>query len=231
MHSRRGLCVQEITATGNRKKKKRTALNQIGTRVRVNEMDVTLFRLGAILFATQEACQHMGGPLSLGDIEVRALDHLVRPCRMLIRTCLANLEQDVDGFACLVCPNHGWAYEILEEGTLSGRCKTRPGVVQPMYPVREGPDGKLLGAFRASFFAKSCSPFAHMTAYVAGCIIDSQSDSKRSPAQYLRTTTFDAVRPASSLLSGVGWHMWAIRSYGGVVLRTVRALCTVRMIW
>ena len=49
---------------------------------------------------------------------------------MLNRTCLPNLEQDVDGFACLVCPNHGWAYEILEEGTLSGRCKTRPGVVQ-----------------------------------------------------------------------------------------------------
>lgn len=62
---------QETTASGNRKKKKRTALNQIGTQVRVNEMDVTLFRMGAILFATQEACQHMGGPLSLGDIEVR----------------------------------------------------------------------------------------------------------------------------------------------------------------
>lgn len=79
LYSRCGLDVQETTATGNRKKKKRTALNQIGTRVRVNELDVTLFRIGAILFATQEACQHMGGPLSLGDIEVRVLDqhHLV----------------------------------------------------------------------------------------------------------------------------------------------------------
>jgi hypothetical protein len=32
---------------------------------------------------------------------------------------------------------------------LSGRCTTRPGVVQPMYPVREGPDGKLLGASKS----------------------------------------------------------------------------------
>jgi nitrite reductase/ring-hydroxylating ferredoxin subunit len=71
---------QETTATGNRKKKKRTALNQIGTRVRVNEIEVTLFRMGSIVFATQEACQHMGGPLSLGDIEVRARSaHAVAP--------------------------------------------------------------------------------------------------------------------------------------------------------
>lgn len=68
---RRYLRDQETTATGNRKKKKRTALNQIGTRIRVNEMEVTLFRMGSIVFATQEACKHMGGPLSLGDIEVR----------------------------------------------------------------------------------------------------------------------------------------------------------------
>ena len=57
----------------------------------------------------------------------------------------------MDGFACLVCPNHGWAYEILEDGALSGRCRTRPDVVQPLYPVREGPDGKLLGAPPCSF--------------------------------------------------------------------------------
>jgi hypothetical protein len=63
---------QELTADGNRKKKKRTPLNQIGARVRVNELEVTLFRVGGILFAAQEACKHMGGPLSLGDIEVSA---------------------------------------------------------------------------------------------------------------------------------------------------------------
>lgn len=102
--------------------------------------------------------------------------------------------QDVDGFACLVCPNHGWAYEILEESALSGRCTTRPGVVQPMYPVREGADGKLLGRS----LGRALSLILYMYVYENVCRGVSfdcpQLDSKRSPAKYLRTMTFESPR-------------------------------------
>ena len=43
----------------------------MGRTLEVNGHRVSIFKVGSLLLATEEACAHMGGAMSLGDIEVR----------------------------------------------------------------------------------------------------------------------------------------------------------------
>ena len=45
----------------------------MGRTLEVNGHKISIFRIGTLLLATAEACAHMGGPMSLGDIEVRTV--------------------------------------------------------------------------------------------------------------------------------------------------------------
>lgn len=92
----------------------------MGRTLEVNGHRVSIFRIGSLLLATEEACAHMGGSMSLGDIEV-----WTEPAsfwRLLFsRSDTPWWLQDVGGVACIVCPSHGWSYDII-----SGQCVGRP---------------------------------------------------------------------------------------------------------
>lgn len=104
----------ETDISGARRRVKRRAADQLGRVTVVNGHKVSIFRVGSLFLATEEACAHMGGHMSLGDIE------------------------DIGGVACIVCPSHGWSYDII-----TGQCVGRPDVQQKIYQIREGADGQL----------------------------------------------------------------------------------------
>lgn len=66
--------------------------------VKVNGVDVAVFRQGGRFYALNNACPHRQGPLSRGTVEAAA-----------------------DGAGCFVrCPMHGWRFD-LATGDSNGR--------------------------------------------------------------------------------------------------------------
>ena len=64
-----------------------------GELVRVNNIEVAVFRFGEEVLATQARCPHAGGPLHLGDIEVLP-----------------------DKSLCVKCPWHKWSFCVAKGG-------------------------------------------------------------------------------------------------------------------
>lgn len=72
---------------------------------------IAVFRAGPRLYAIGHDCPHQGGPLSQGTL---------------------------DG-PCVVCPLHGWAFDLQ-----TGRSVNVPGASVPTFPVEEREDGVYL---------------------------------------------------------------------------------------
>jgi len=89
-----------------------------GTLVTCNNNKLALFRMGDMVYAIDEKCPHMGGPLHLGDIE--------------------NLGEA--NIICVVCPWHKWRIELG-----SGKLKIPPGRNKrnEIYPTKVLPDGSI----------------------------------------------------------------------------------------
>ncbi|XP_057289373.1 Rieske domain-containing protein-like [Hydractinia symbiolongicarpus] len=93
-----------------------------GTSVVCNRTKIALFRYDREVFAIDEKCPHMGGPLHLGDIEVLGEASIL----------------------CVVCPWHKWRLELT-----SGRLKmpSGRGIHNNVYPTRVSPDGRIMIGF------------------------------------------------------------------------------------
>ncbi|RDD39164.1 Rieske domain-containing protein [Trichoplax sp. H2] len=72
---------------------KKLEKKSFGTRVRVNCVTIALFRFGTTVYAIEDACPHLGGPLHLGDIE-----NLISEDQRLV--------------PCIVCPWHRWTFRL-----------------------------------------------------------------------------------------------------------------------
>ncbi len=83
-----------------------------GRVVQVGGAEVALFNVGGAFFATANSCVHRGGPLGEGMCEGETV----------------------------VCPWHGWEYEIK-----TGKCLTNPSAQIATYPVKVE-DGDVLVA-------------------------------------------------------------------------------------
>ena len=97
--------MQPLNCGGNGKKA------QTGSMVVCNEKKIALFRYGSVVFAIDERCPHMGGPLHLGNLET------VGEAQLL----------------CVACPWHKWRIE-LSTGKL--RMPSGRGVCNQVYPNR-----------------------------------------------------------------------------------------------
>ncbi|XP_078670312.1 3-phenylpropionate/cinnamic acid dioxygenase ferredoxin subunit-like [Branchiostoma floridae x Branchiostoma belcheri] len=73
----------------SRPKLKRRESAPSGSLVHINEEKIALFRHGETVYAIQERCPHMGGPLHLGDI-----------------------EELPDKTLCVRCPWHSWRFSL-----------------------------------------------------------------------------------------------------------------------
>jgi len=96
-----------------------------GTAVFLNGKKIALFRYGERVFAIDEKCPHMGGPLHLGDIETVGEANIL----------------------CVVCPWHKWKVDIT-----NGRLKVPAGRGKrnETYPVRVNlEDGSIAIGFAA----------------------------------------------------------------------------------
>lgn len=82
----------QYTVTGKVRKKVNSKSTAVGRKLELNGKEIALFRYADRIYAVEEACPHMGGPLHLGDIE------------------------DIDGQICVACPWHNWRFN-LENGT------------------------------------------------------------------------------------------------------------------
>ena len=89
-----------------------------GTLVTCNEKKIALFRFGSVLYAIDERCPHMGGPLHLGNLET------IGEARLL----------------CVACPWHKWKIELVT-GKL--RMPAGRGVCNQVYPTQILSDGTI----------------------------------------------------------------------------------------
>ncbi|CAH1785925.1 unnamed protein product [Owenia fusiformis] len=92
-----------------------------GAIVKANDTEVALFRFKDAVFAVNEKCPHLGGPLHLGDIEV-----------------LPDLS------LCVKCPWHSWRFDLQ-----TGKVKAPKGrdITAITYNVKVDDDGKLFIGF------------------------------------------------------------------------------------
>ncbi|KAK3102939.1 hypothetical protein FSP39_015110 [Pinctada imbricata] len=91
--------------------------SRTGAVVNSNEKKIAVFRYGNQVFAIDEKCPHLGGPLHLGDI-----------------------EEMPDRSLCVKCPWHSWKFDLY-----TGRLKSPKGreVTAVTYPVIVKDDGSL----------------------------------------------------------------------------------------
>ena len=50
---------------------------ELYTHIQVEGQQVAVFKYGSSFLATAAKCPHVGGPLHLGDIEVKKIKHLI----------------------------------------------------------------------------------------------------------------------------------------------------------
>ena len=87
-----------FTVTGATRRKNRT--EPLGTEVRVNDTDITLFRWGKVVHAVQSRCPHQGAKLSGGDFELEDIEDLSAVMGQS-RACV------------LTCPHHRWRFDVV----------------------------------------------------------------------------------------------------------------------
>lgn len=75
--------------------------------VSINGKMIAVFNIGGSIHAISNACAHKGGPLGEGELEGKTV----------------------------VCPWHGWAYDVT-----TGKCLTSPATVQKFSVKVEGDD-------------------------------------------------------------------------------------------
>eukprot|EP00742_Colponemidia_sp_Colp-10_P005308 GILJ01005669.1.p1 GENE.GILJ01005669.1~~GILJ01005669.1.p1 ORF type:complete len:267 (+),score=32.67 GILJ01005669.1:47-847(+) len=96
---------------------------KVGYAVRVNDKDVAVFRYKKLLYATDNKCPHMGGPLADGDIEDLADDIVVK------------------------CPYHGYKFSLGNGTRRFPPCAAGAGADCSdnihTYPVRADEAGRL----------------------------------------------------------------------------------------
>ncbi len=80
--------------------------------VTINDREVVVFRWGERYHAFENECLHMGGPVGEGLI-LGKVEAVLGPNKELIR------EEFSDREIHLVCPWHGWEYDI-ETGACAG---------------------------------------------------------------------------------------------------------------
>jgi len=95
---------------------------QTGHLIRVNEVDLALFRYKDGVYAVNEKCPHAGGPLHLGDIEE-----------------LADLT------LCIRCPWHSWKYDLQTGKLLLPENRNLQATV---YPVKVDTHGRIFVGFK-----------------------------------------------------------------------------------
>ncbi|XP_078346591.1 Rieske domain-containing protein-like [Oculina patagonica] len=104
---------------GKRKSRRRT-----GRLVTVNNQKIALFKYKGTVYAVDEMCPHMGGPLHIGDIE----------------------ELGQAALPCIVCPWHSWKY-CLQTGHL--KVPHKKDIKVGTYPVRVTKKGEMFLGFRS----------------------------------------------------------------------------------
>lgn len=104
---------------GTRKSRRRT-----GRLVTVNNQKIALLKFKGTVYAVDEMCPHMGGPLHLGDIE----------------------ELGQARLPCIMCPWHSWKY-CLQTGRL--KFPHNKNVTVGTYPVQVTAKGELYLGFKS----------------------------------------------------------------------------------
>lgn len=104
---------------GRRKSRRRT-----GRLVTVNNQKIALLKFKGTVYAVDEMCPHMGGPLHLGDIE----------------------ELGQARLPCIVCPWHSWKY-CLQTGRL--KFPHKKNITVGTYPVQVTAKGELYLGFKS----------------------------------------------------------------------------------
>lgn len=104
---------------GKRKSRRRT-----GRLVTVNNQKIALLKFKGTVYAVDELCPHMGGPLHLGDIE----------------------ELGQARLPCIVCPWHSWKY-CLQTGRL--KFPPKKNITVTTYPVRVTAKGEIYLGFKS----------------------------------------------------------------------------------
>jgi len=103
---------------------KRRSRRRTGRLVMVNQQKIALFKYKGTVYAVDEMCPHMGGPLHLGDIEE-----------------LGEAAQ-----LCIVCPWHSWKY-CLETGRL--KVPQKKNITLGTYPVKISDKGEVYLGFKS----------------------------------------------------------------------------------
>lgn len=106
--------------SGGRKSRRRT-----GRLVTVNNQKIALLKHKGTVYALDEMCPHMGGPLHLGDIE----------------------ELGQAALPCIVCPWHSWKFSLENGFVKDPACEK--GTKVGIYPVQVTDKGELRVGFRS----------------------------------------------------------------------------------
>jgi nitrite reductase/ring-hydroxylating ferredoxin subunit len=88
-------------------------------------VEVGVFRVAGELYAYENRCAHQGGPVCTGEI-VGRYEQVLNPDRTV------SHERFADGEPHLVCPWHGWEYDLR-----SGRCAADRRYGLRRHPVME----------------------------------------------------------------------------------------------
>lgn len=104
---------------------RRKSRRRTGRLVTVNNQKIALLKHKGTVYALDEMCPHMGGPLHLGDIE----------------------ELGQAALPCIVCPWHSWKFS-LENGFVKDPAREK-GTKVGIYPVQVTDKGELRVGFRS----------------------------------------------------------------------------------
>lgn len=80
---------------------------ELGRKVELNAQQIAVFKYRNRIYAVQDSCPHMGGPLHLGDIE------------------------EIDGQICVSCPVHRWSFDLD-----SGKCLVSDQVKMKCFEIK-----------------------------------------------------------------------------------------------
>lgn len=103
---------------------RRRSRRRTGRLVTVNKQKIALFKYKGNVYAVDETCPHMGGPLHLGDIE----------------------ELGEAQLPCIVCPWHSWKYS-LQTGQL--KVPHKNNITLGTHPVKVNETGEVYVGIKA----------------------------------------------------------------------------------
>jgi nitrite reductase (NADH) small subunit len=91
--------------------------------LRTGDLEIGVFRIGGRWYAYRNLCLHQGGPVCEGELMPK-VEAVLAEDRTLVGERFSDTEQH------LVCPWHGWEYELE-----TGRCVTVPSRELTAYDV------------------------------------------------------------------------------------------------